>query len=40
MKDLKYLELLAEQFPNIPAVSTEIINLKAILNLPKSTEHF
>ncbi|MFW5736245.1 MAG: fructose-bisphosphatase class III, partial [Halanaerobium sp.] len=40
MKDLKYLKLLAEQFPNIPAVSTEIINLKAILNLPKSTEHF
>jgi fructose-1,6-bisphosphatase-3 len=40
MKDLKYLQLLSEQFPNIPAVSTEIINLKAILNLPKSTEHF
>ena len=40
MRDLKYLKLLSEQFPNIPAVSTEIINLKAILNLPKSTEHF
>lgn len=40
MKNIKYLKLLAEQFPNIPAVSTEIINLKAILNLPKSTEHF
>ncbi|TDO72692.1 fructose-1,6-bisphosphatase-3 [Halanaerobium saccharolyticum] len=40
MKDLKYLKLLSEQFPNVPAVSTEIINLKAILNLPKSTEHF
>ena len=40
MKDIKYLKLLSEQFPNIPAVSTEIINLKAILNLPKSTEHF
>ena len=40
MKDLKYLKLLSEQFPNIPAVSSEIINLKAILNLPKSTEHF
>jgi len=38
--ETKYLELLSEQFPNIPAVSTEIINLKAILNLPKSTEHF
>src|SRR6056297_946913 len=40
MQDSKILELLSEQFPNIPAVSTEIINLKAILNLPKSTEHF
>jgi fructose-1,6-bisphosphatase-3 len=40
MKDLKYLKLLSEQFPNIPEVSTEIINLKAILNLSKSTEHF
>src|SRR6056297_4339247 len=40
MQDSKILELLSEQFTNIPAVSTEIINLKAILNLPKSTEHF
>ena len=40
MDELKYLKLLSKQFPNIPAVSTEIINLKAILNLPKSTEHF
>lgn len=40
MEDIKYLKLLASQYPNIPAVSTEIINLKAILNLPKSTEHF
>ncbi|ADQ14600.1 fructose-bisphosphatase class III [Halanaerobium hydrogeniformans] len=40
MEELKYLKLLSKQFPNIPAVSTEIINLKAILNLPKSTEHF
>ncbi|MFW5980041.1 MAG: fructose-1,6-bisphosphatase [Halanaerobiales bacterium] len=40
MNELKYLKLLSEQFSNIPAVSTEIINLKAILNLPKSTEHF
>jgi len=40
MNEKKYLELLSEQFPNIPTVSTEIINLKAILNLPKSTEHF
>ncbi|WP_204700460.1 fructose-1,6-bisphosphatase [Halanaerobacter jeridensis] len=40
MNDLKYLKLLSKQYPNIPAVSTEIINLKAILNLPKSPEHF
>ena len=40
MDDLKYLKLLSKQYPNIPAVSTEIINLKAILNLPKSPEHF
>lgn len=36
----KYLKLLAEKYPSIPAVSREIINLKAILNLPKGTEHF
>lgn len=39
-KDLKYLNLLARQYPNIPSASTEIINLQAILNLPKGTEHF
>jgi fructose-1,6-bisphosphatase-3 len=37
---LKYLNLLSEQFPSIRAVSTEIINLQARLNLPKGTEHF
>ncbi len=37
---LKYLELLSEQYPNINVASTEIINLQAILNLPKGTEHF
>ena len=36
----RYLELLAEKFPSIQDVCTEIINLKAILNLPKGTEHF
>lgn len=36
----KYLELLAEKYPTIQAVCTEIINLNAILNLPKGTEHF
>lgn len=39
-KDLKYLELLAKSFPNIASASTEIINLEAILHLPKGTEHF
>ncbi|MCF2621013.1 fructose-1,6-bisphosphatase [Collinsella tanakaei] len=37
---LKYLELLSEKFPNQQSVFTEIINLQAILNLPKGTEHF
>lgn len=36
----RYLKLLAEKFPTIQDVCTEIINLKAILNLPKGTEHF
>ena len=36
----KYLELLAEKFPTVQEVCTEIINLRAILNLPKGTEHF
>lgn len=35
-----YLKLLAEKFPNLQAVASEIINLRAILNLPKGTEHF
>ncbi len=39
-RDLKYLKLLANQYPNIAATATEIVNLKAILNLPKGTEHF
>ena len=38
--DLKYLGLLSEKFPTIADASTEIINLEAILNLPKGTEHF
>lgn len=38
--DKKYLRLLAEKFPNIQSASTEIINLQAILDLPKATEHF
>ena len=39
-RDMHYLQLLAKSFPNVPAASTEIINLSAILNLPKGTEHF
>lgn len=39
-KELVYLKGLAKQFPTIASASTEIINLQAILNLPKGTEHF
>ena len=39
-RDMQYLRLLSTSFPNIAAASTEIINLEAILNLPKGTEHF
>ena len=38
--ELVYLKTLAKQHPNIASASTEIINLQAILNLPKGTEHF
>lgn len=38
--NLRYLQLLSRSFPNIAEASTEIINLEAILNLPKGTEHF
>ena len=39
-ENLHYLKMLARQYPNVQAASTEIINLHAILNLPKGTEHF
>ena len=39
-EDKKYLQLLAEKYPSIQSVCREIINLNAILNLPKGTEHF
>lgn len=39
-KDMRYIRLLSNTFPTIAAASTEIINLQAILNLPKATEHF
>ena len=38
--EMMYLKTLAIQYPTIAAASTEIINLQAILNLPKGTEHF
>lgn len=38
--DIRFLRLLADSFPTIADASTEIINLQAILNLPKGTEHF
>ena len=40
MADLKYLSRLSRDYPNIKAASAEIINLKAILALPKGTEYF
>ena len=39
-EDMRYLQLLSRSFPTIAAASTEIINLEAIVNLPKGTEHF
>ena len=38
--DEKYLKVLARQYPGEDAVISEIVNLQAILNLPKGTEHF
>ena len=38
--EIHYLRLLSQQYPSIRAASTEIINLSAILELPKGTEHF
>ena len=38
--DRRVLELLSQTFSNASAAATEIINLEAILNLPKGTEHF
>ena len=40
MADRHYLELLAKKYPNPQAAATEIINLKAIMSLPKGTEYF
>ena len=40
MSNQKYIQMLSKSFPNIASTTTEIINLEAILNLPKGTEHF
>ena len=40
MIDERYLKLLAKEYPNAPACAAEIINLKAIMSLPKGTEYF
>ncbi len=39
-RDMNYLQLLSSSFPTIAAASTEIMNLEAVLNLPKGTEHY
>ncbi|MGN1376102.1 MAG: fructose-bisphosphatase class III, partial [Prevotella sp.] len=39
-RDMRYLQLLSQTFPNVAEATKEIINLQAILNLPKGTEHF
>lgn len=39
-REIKYLKLLSKSFPTVSDATTEIINLEAILNLPKGTEHF
>ena len=36
----RYLDLLSKEYPDIKSAATEIINLKAILSLPKGTEYF
>ena len=39
-EELRYLKMLARQYPTVQAASTEIVNLQAIMSLPKGTEHF
>ena len=39
-RELKLLQQMAREYPTVQAASAEIINLTAILNLPKGTEHF
>ena len=39
-QEIRFYKGLAKQYPNVASAATEIINLQAILNLPKGTEHF
>ena len=39
-EEIKYLKMLSRQYPTVRAAGAEIINLKAIMNLPKACEHF
>ncbi len=39
-QELRLYRGLSKQYPNVAAAATEIINLQAILSLPKGTEHF
>ena len=39
-EDERYLRLLSGKYPNIDAAASEIIQLQAVLDLPKGTEHF
>ena len=39
-KTIRYLHLLSRSYPTVQSVCNEIINLRAIMNLPKGTEHF
>ena len=39
-EELRYLRMLSHQYPTLRSAGTEIINLQAILNLPKGCEHF
>ena len=39
-EQIKILQLLSKEFPTIQKVGAEIVNLNAISNLPKGTEHF
>lgn len=39
-RDREYLRLIREKYPTVQAAATEMINIEAILRLPKGTEHF